>query len=153
MKPIWRVKYMGQNYYTCMVFATVWSCSWGVFWEQCKEYHTDSFTNLNMNRDVRDEGCSLATLGLNAFFLISPPIPPAKLSKHWGLSAIINCIYALAISHTKLPKTVFLFLIFWQMHQQKSLVWPSPLCSEAVHRVLHISIKILIIYFHISCLI
>lgn len=90
--------YMAQNTYTGMMFAAV--CSWALFWENCKQYHTDCFTSLNVNRDVRDEGCLLATLGLNVFFLVSLPIPPTspKLSKQWGISTIINCIYSLAMS-------------------------------------------------------
>lgn len=68
---------MGQNNYTSLVVATVWSCSRGIFKGQRKEYHTASFMNLNI--DIRDVGCSLATLELNVIFLISlPTLPPQK---------------------------------------------------------------------------
>jgi len=69
---------------------------------------------LNINRDVRGEGCSFATLVLNAFLLHLTPYHPTteKLSKQWETSAIINCVYTLALSHTNLPGTMFAFLIF-----------------------------------------
>lgn len=62
---------------------------------------------------MSDEGCSLAILGLNAFFLISPPLRHHrnKLSKQWGISAIINFIYTLAVSQSSLRLWCFFNLL------------------------------------------
>lgn len=112
LKHLWQEKHAGHSNYTQVVFATAWSCSWGIFRGQRKKYHIQIHLLIWTRINVR-WGMLTGHSRVKCILLDLPPLRHHrnKLSKQWGISAIINFIYTLAVSQSSLRLWCFFNLL------------------------------------------